>query len=425
MRFLLLLKRIVYAALALVCPAAAVYWALLARADWLRSDPSPQHVAAAIRLDPLNGYGHTLQAEQLENDGRQKEAEAAWERAVSVDPRDAESWIRLGLLQENRGLIADAEGSFLRAAAVSNTWYPRWAMVNFYLRHERTADARKWARLALERGSDDVVGLFGMLDRGGIGIEELLPRNRRVLAKYIEYRLRTPDGGVPEQAARALAGLIPDAPATWPGAEPPGWARRGDPCNSWERTLLFAVADRLLDAGDGRGAVAYWNELAARKIVPEQWNAALPVVNGRFRNAPGGGGLDWRLASVPGVEIRADPDSGEVAVSLDGHQPQGADLVMERVFLPAGVPFRVAVESRTAGLGGQNGLEWQVRDVRGVPLASVPVRPSDEWMRSGGAVAAAAEDRVVQLVLLYRRVVGTVRAEGSARFRFAIMERSH
>jgi hypothetical protein len=93
--------------------------------------------------------------------------------------------------------------------------------------------------------------------------------------------------------------------------------------------------------------------------------------------------------------------------------------------VPAGARYRAAIESRTEGLRRESGLEWQVRHRKGVVLASVPVQATEEWARSGGVIPAAPEDRVLEMVLTYRRLAGTVRAEGVARFRRAWMERSH
>ena len=157
---------------------------------------SESNIATAVDADPVNAKGYILRAEQIELTSSPSVASIAWHDALSRDERNPEAWIRLGLSTESQGDAKEAETWFLRAAAVSRTWPPRWNLVNFYLRHNRPDDARKWARLAFDRASGDVPALFAVLETHGVEVEQLLPNNRPVLAAYITHRLgsRTPPG---------------------------------------------------------------------------------------------------------------------------------------------------------------------------------------------------------------------------------------
>jgi tetratricopeptide (TPR) repeat protein len=418
-----LAQRAVYAALALICASILPLSAVLAQADWFRQHPDAQDIGRTIRMDPLHPYGYTLRAEQFEQSNRFDEAEKSWHEALRRDPRNAEAWIRMALLQEGRGNVRDSEKSLLSAARVDHTWFPRWSLVNFYLRHGRTADAQTWSRLALERASADVTGLFAALTRAGIDVEPLLPANRRVCAAYLEFLISSGSAGARiESAARRLAALIREAPFAWPGAAPT-WMPRTDPVQEYETAILLRAVDALLDGRSGQRATGLWNLFHESGIMAgKRWDANAPVVNAQFRATPAGSGLDWRVLQVAGVELRAAP---ELLVRMGGHQPEAADLVVQRVYLRHGVPFHIAIESRTEDLGDENGLSWHIREKRDAPaLASIAVPQSEDWQRSTAVIAAAGVDRILEFVLRFHRVSGTVRPEGAARFRLATLEES-
>jgi tetratricopeptide (TPR) repeat protein len=413
--------RITYAVLALLCPLVAVCGALIAGAELLRNDPTPENIAKAIRFDRINQYAYTLKAEHSEQAGRFNQAEQGWREALRYDRRNAEAWIRLGLLAEHGGNASGAEACLLRGEAVSRTWVPRMALVNFYLRQGRTCEARRWARHALDRASSDVAALFSVLDAAGLDVESLLPANRPVLASYINYRLQTSRVTAPNTAAMRLATLIPNGPATWPGAASPLNFPRVYPSGPDERASLLSVIDRLLTDGAVQHAVRLWNEMASRRIVSAgPWTSASPLINPEFRSEPSDGGLDWRRNAVTGASVLVFP--GEAAVHLNGKQPESVDLLSQRIYLPAGMRYRWTIESRTDGLSDHNGVQWQIRNATGAELYTSNVPPSDEWIRSASYVSSAPSDRLLQVTLAIRRVPGHVRAEGAIHFRRVALE---
>jgi hypothetical protein len=415
--------------LGLSAPVVIAHSFVLARAARLRSQAARGTIETAIRLDPENGYGYTIRAEYLERDGRLAEAEQAWREALRHDPRAAEYRIRLALLLEDRGDLAGSEACLLQAAAVSETWLPRWALVNFYARHGRREDCFRWARLALARAGDDMSGIFPGLEAAGASeafiLDRLLPRNRYVMLDYLGYCLRHSDSAAVEAAAMRLAALIPQSIPDWPGTEVRLWYRSIYPCEAAERETLLRAVDRLLDAGEPDAALRLWNVLGDRGIVSAgRWTANDPVVDARFTHRPLGTGLDWRIAAIDGVDIEVATEPGEMVVQLSGDQPETADLAWQRIYLPAGSSYRLDVESRTTGLGAENGLDWEIRDAAGrAVVQTVPVTPSAGWWRSRANVAASASGRELYLVLHCSRQFGAVRAEGTAEFRLVALER--
>jgi hypothetical protein len=415
-------RTVILIALALGCLWVSAWSALLARADWLCAHPTSSEVAEEIRLDPLNGYIWSLNAERLENDNRPDAAEGAWRRAIERDARNPEYRLRLALLLERRGATGVSEGILLQGAALNQTWLPRWTLVNFYLRHGRRLDASRWTREALLRASDDVTGLFSALDDAAIRVDDLLPPNRRVLASLIDYRLRTNNVAGLELPCLRLASLIPRAAPDWPGVEAPHWRSTRFPANESEKWVLIAAVDRLADAGDGAAALRVWNTLAAGRVLPTTMSTAQsPVVNSRFGRPLQNGGLDWTPEPGDGYAVDGPPESNDLQVTLSGSQPEAVGVLRQRVIFPPGRARRFVVESRTEGLSPRNGLCWRVRN-RGVALADVPVPASDSWIRSSVDVPAQPYGAIVTIELACSREAGTVRAQGVAHFRYVSLE---
>src|SRR5882724_1859849 len=59
-------------------------------------------------------------------------APAELDAALALNPRFATAWIARGLAAETGGDRKSAEASLLQAAAVDNTYLPRWTLANFY-----------------------------------------------------------------------------------------------------------------------------------------------------------------------------------------------------------------------------------------------------------------------------------------------------
>jgi hypothetical protein len=183
---------------------------------------------------------------------------------------------------------------------------------------------------------------------------------------------------------------------------------------------LLAAVDHLLDNGNARSGAQLWNLLQDRGITSgDRWTAASIGLNRRFGAVPLNGGMAWRSEASAGVIVQWTP---EMMVRLDGRQAEYVDIARQRLYVPAGARYRLVVESRTEGLKEPSGLEWEIRDAHGVRVAAARVPPSEEWERSGAEVLAAAEDRVMNLVLSCRRLTGSMRAEGVAWFRLTSLE---
>lgn len=401
-----------------------------ARADWLCKNPTPANVSEAIRLDPLNGYAYTLEGDFLEQSGQFSDAEQAWRKVLERNPRDAEAGMRTALLLEQRGAVDESERCLRHGAEVNRTWLPRWSLVNFYARHGRKQELYRYSRLALARASDDVGALFPILKDSGATPDVmlgLLPRNRSVMSAWLAFELQQPLEAVQlEPGAMRLVSLIPKTAPGWPGTDVTLWPNHRYPVEEGERWLLLSVVDHLLDAGKGAEAVHFWDVLIDHQIVAsDRSTPASPLTNTHFRFDAADGGLNWRLNPADHIEAQLATDPGEVVFRVDGHQPESVELLRQRVYLPAGSDYQLVVESRTEGLVDDNGLGWQIVDRAGQIKTTLAVHPSEDWRRETVPLSVPTQEGVVSVVLTCRRLPGSVRAEGTVRFRLVSLEQSH
>ncbi len=90
--------------------------------------------------------------------------------------------------------------------------------------------------------------------------------------------------------------------------------------------------------------------------------------------------------------------------------------------MPAGSAYRFVIEGRPEGLADEGGLAWSIRDRAGKRLTEMVVHPSEDWTDRKAHLPAEMQDRVLDVVLTYQRPSGSVRAQGTARFRLAALE---
>ena len=141
--------------------AAAGMAVLMGVADVYAQRSTTEGLARAVELRPGNAdYHRWLGITLLLKD--RKRAEGEFREAVRLNAWDADSRMRLALMHEAEGKVAEAERELEEAAKVDATFLPRWALANFELRHERTPEFWKWARAAVPMSYGDRSPLFDL-----------------------------------------------------------------------------------------------------------------------------------------------------------------------------------------------------------------------------------------------------------------------
>ena len=288
---------------------------------WKRSN-----LNAVLWLTPGHAAARTLRA-----------APGDLEQAVEAAPTRSVALIDQALQAEMRGDLPTARHLLQTALRRDATYGPRWAMINFLVRHGQPAEVLRSAAPAAAIYEGDLTALFDLCLRNGANPEQvyrsIVPPRAKAQREYLELLIRR---------GEQTAGL-------------PAALRLADLAHPRDRDLLLSYCDQLLAAGAGPKVAQLWRTLP------------------RF-GAAGGRCLDWKRQPADGVEFI---ELGETVVRLElsGRQPESATvlrrpLVVEpgrnyhlRALVAGDDTMRAAVEWRwngaVVGTGERNDIEVQ------------------------------------------------------------------
>ena len=367
-------------------------------ADYRMRQETVAGTLAAIALLPGQAEYHARLA-WLVSDRDPAQAAGALRRAVALNPRDARSWIELGLLAEASGDPATSEQHLLRAAAVDHQFLPRWTLANYYFRHDDAPGFWLWAKQAAAVVYDPqpLFRLCARVAQDGNLIARLEIRNPQVRAAYLSYLL---DQNRVDLISPAVHRLLEQN-------------REGDV------PLLLAACQRLLEAGRVDQAALVWNRLAHAGRVPFPAPAGVGdqlLANGAFNVPPASRGFDWRLPVVEGIGASEEEPHG-LRLTFSGREPEDCEALAQWVPLPDRTParpqYRLSFQYRTQGIAPAAGLAWRITDaIGGAVLSQGPSLASEADTVGQWSFDAPAACRLVRLSLRYHRTPGTTRMEG-------------
>ena len=415
-----------------VCLLLAAYSTLLAYTNYLFCQGTPGALTEAIRLEPYNSkYLSALAALSP------RRSPELLQRAVSLNPYDAQSWIHLGRNAEiNRHDPVLAERYYLRAAAIDRMYLPSWTLANFYFRQQNRDKLFEWARRALTVTPYDATPLFEALwfmspdqDR----IAAAMPDRDQVLLQYASFLSQTnrlqlvnpvldraislSPSGVP------LSETHPDVPLPSPAA---------------------AILDRFLQAGSVEQALHLWRRLtAAHWLSPYTTpSAARPLTNGKFQLPLLGHGFDWSAPPVAGVTFDQFLDLGQIRFTFSGTQPEACLLLAQYLPLQPGRRYRLVWTAAMDRIAPANGVTWRIDSFQNgsaLPIATGMTSPDVtsahdaeafwEFQAPDSSVSGTEprtqasgehldpKPRLFLITLEYSRPIGKIRIEGALSLR--------
>lgn len=385
----------------------ATYWCgRLAWADHLSRAADPAIVARAVRLSPGDAGYRLRLADAQQNTGA--DPAAALAAARTLEPGNANTWIRLGLAAEVRGDLRVAERDLLQAARASRLFGPRWALANYYFRRGDASQFWQWARESLLISYGGRSGVFQlcwhMRQDAGIILKRAIPERRDVLNAYLLFLLRENRQAASEPVAIKLAAL----------ATPED-----------QSTMVF-WCNRQLDAGAVAATVEVWNTLCTRHVLPYAPldRDRAPLTDGDFAVQPLNSGFAWRLPAVPGVSWGISRSSRHFWFTFSGDQPEICTPLLQFVPVTPGAAYRFRFGYRTSRIPPASGLRWSVSDgLTGADLASdSPWLGSPDWKREEVNFTAPSGG-LARLSVTCQRLPGSTRIEGSLELRGLSVER--
>ncbi len=383
-------RRVVSRAVRLVVAGVCLFamwdsWKL-ARADFLFRQDTKASIREAIRLAP-DASAYSMRLAQLDDD----HAQELLERALRLDPYNAQADIELGLRYEAEGDAGRAEKLLLHAYSIDHTYVPRWSLANFYLRQGNIPAFWTWARAAAQMPADDVGALFLLCWRvspdPAVIEQKVLNDNPAVIRQYLRFLLGV---GQLDASARVAAWLVRDGSQATDGP------------------LLFSLIDGLVQVGDAGAATNLWHGLQAQGWVPE--DKGLPY-NGSFARPPQPVRFDWALGTNDGLHSWPGPSGLEA--ELNGNEPESCTLAEQTVALAPG-NYSLAYSYRTENIPPDTGIRWQIVDAKsGKVLAESPSLSSTMMLSAGVPFTVGPETPLLQVRLGYQRALGTVRVSGA------------
>ena len=401
--------RILAIALAAVGFAAAARWSLrLGWADYWFRQETLEGTRKALAITPGQAsYYYRLALLYSEDDPVR--AIDSLERALALNPADAQSWIDLGLQYETAGDHSRAERCLLRAASEDAGYLPRWTLANYYFRRDDSPRFWFWAKQAAAMAYGDPLPLFrlcGQMEEDGNLIDRLAIRSPSVRAGYLSY--------LAGQNRIDLLG-------------PPA-QRVLEENRESDTPLLLAVCDRLLDqsavgqvpdlptAGCVNEALAIWNRLAETHRIPFAPRSSATgslLINGSFPVAPTSRGFDWRMPEVEGISPASEESPGGLRLTFSGRQPEVCEVLAQYVPVRENGRYKLSYRYRTSGIEPGTGLTWRIADSkRATSLGEGPNLSAEQETQNQLAFVTPPGCRLVRLSLDYRRSLGTTRITG-------------
>jgi hypothetical protein len=392
-----LLQTILFAALAGLLLWAEFVSLKYGWADYLSRQSDLSSRLEAVRLIPGDSDAWLRLADLKLEAGQDPMPDVR--RAVTLNPRNSDKLILVGLADESAGNITQAEYDLLAAARVDNGYAPRWTLANFYFRRGNLNALFHWANEGLAIGIGDMTGLVRLLGAATDDDQRILaaiPEREQARIQYLFWLMDKDrlDSGIPVAA---------DIVARWPD--------RG-------RDAIVLYVERLALTGDVQNATRFWNALAIHSIVPTLIDPAAgrSLVNGNFSATPLNSGLDWRIDAVYGV--RSEFTGPGIRFDFSGNEAEHSDLLHQLSILVPSRTYRFDYSWDGGGIEAGTGLRWHIFDAN---TKAELTGPTPDISGDGGngtfQFKVPQNVRLARVSLSYTRALGTTRIEGWIRIR--------
>ncbi|MGA2717077.1 MAG: hypothetical protein ABSG41_28665 [Bryobacteraceae bacterium] len=394
---------IVRALLVLVCAFLTARSIRISVADW-RAQQGLNGLERALRLEP--GDSVLLARAALirnESGDMSPAADRQLLHAAEADPLNANLLMTLGLREEFRGHLAEAERYLTRAAEIDHTVKPAWTLANFYYRNDQPDKTWPMIRRALNLNplAFDPTPIFDLCwneTSDSKKILDLIPARGRTPVYYLAYLMN-------KKKAEAAVEF-------WPRLlEAAGQPDQG------VVDLTTAFVEFLEEANRMPDAIRAWNQLVERNIVVSARldpKAGVSIADPEFSFPLLERGFGWRVTREAGVTVTQA--SSSLRFEFDGNEPEASVLLTTVAPLVPGRAYRLVWSTDASRLSSRQdpGFVFQIVQQPGdVITACQPLlQAGDDGACRFNSLPNAGAAR---LDLIYKRALGTTRVEGTLR----------
>jgi tetratricopeptide (TPR) repeat protein len=325
-------------------------------ADVLASRPTVYNLERAVKLDPSNADYHMRLGRLYEYspaDLQLGKAEEHFRRAAHLDPDDPQIWLELAVAMEFQGRLGEA-GAYLRRVDLLAPNLPayQWPIANFYLWQGNIDEAFRHLRVVLTGTAQYNSNVFSLAwkatDDAGKILQQLIPERVDTEFSYLNFLIsqRRPDEA---QAVwkRIVAGREEFAPV-----------------------YSAPYLESLIGARRPAEAYQVWTDLQKKGLiryssVPSEENL---ISNGDFEDELLNFGFAWRIGPVEGVYAGPDTStyhspSHALLIQFSGKQNLLYQQLYQYVRVSPGHSYSLRAFMKTQDITTDSGPRLEVFDV--------------------------------------------------------------
>jgi tetratricopeptide (TPR) repeat protein len=324
-------------------------------ADMLANKPTAGNLERAVALDPSNADFQMRLGSLYEYspvDMQVGKAEEDFRRATHLDPFDPQTWLDLAAALQFQGRIDEAETCRRRVDLLA----PRlpayqWPLANFYLLQGNTEEALRHFKLVLAGTSQYDANVFRLAwkatDDPGKILEELIPQRVSTEFNYLNFVLSQH--------------RLDEAQ--------PVWKRILDGSEEFSPKDASPYIDTLIAEHKPDDAYQVWTDLQKKGLIRDSSTAsgANIIVNGDFEDEFLNFGFAWRMIPLEGVYAGVDSStyhsaSHALMVQFSGKDNLQYGHVYQYVKVSPGQAYHLQALMKTDGITTDSGPRLEVYD---------------------------------------------------------------
>jgi len=318
------------------------------------------------------------------------------EKAVDLNPYNWEYWLELARSYEVFGSAKEAEEAYLKAISLNpRSGSYRWQLANFYLRQQQLEKSFPHFRAALEFGPAYREQSMALLQAVGETPEEIAriwpddKSSRLFLLKFLAGDEETPaDDSTRDLVKREWKDLLRSSqpPSLREGDFYISYLLEREPEEARAQWILLMEANGLSDADFRSGPNLIWN--------------------GGFENPVLGRVLDWRLRSLKGYSIERAAgegvfDSQGLRIDFEGSENLTYIGMQQQLVIAPQTRYEFSFRARSKELSTDQGVYVQITAGK-TALITEQIRGTTLWTRYSGTFLAPTDtDRA--LIRLVRK----------------------
>ncbi len=312
---------------------------------------SEENLLGATRLAPSNpdpyyrlGLFHQWELRHIDL----KESAYYFRRAIERNPLEQEYWLNLAKIYQRMGESTLLEHASENAISVFPTGYKgRWMIGNLHLQQGDLEKAIPHFSYILSYYPNQSAMVYDVLGKAvndpDFVLEKIVPKDSLSLRQYLFYLYETGDKDSAQKT----------------------WAKRSSFGFQLDRGDTLRHIEFLIAQGELSEAFKVWKDRLREEGLPTSEDRNL-ITNGDFEKEKIlGGGFDWKIENVPGVDITFDssmPFEGKRSLKLvfDGKENVDFHHLYQFVPLKPDTEYVLKANMKSQGVTTKSGIKIEI-----------------------------------------------------------------